>query len=113
MRAMTVILSLYMLLLAVMPCPCAETHEVHGRLTHAAVAEVSAAHGQDVGATDADACSPFCANLCCHHAPVTTAGGTVFDLRSYIHGHSGDVSLYLEPHTYRLYGSLWRPPIAA
>lgn len=111
-RTMTTILSLYMLLLAVLPCRCAEAHEAHRRAHHAVAAELSAACGDSMS-TAADVCSPFCANRCCQHAPVFTLGEAPFEFRLFVYGHSGNVPSYLDSHTCGCYDSVWRPPIVA
>lgn len=108
MKTTTLILSLYVLLLAVMPCPCEQAYMLCRDA--AAVETVDCGCGHEP--QDTDLCTPFCVVSQCMHTPVALMDHSVRVL---------PVVVFLsERHAYVIQakplahggGTVWRPPIA-
>lgn len=106
MRIFAIILSLYFLIIGVMPCFCADEHGGEA-LCHEEIAE---GHSDVVGGIDL--CSLFCNDHSCTHAPVISYISALIDITPCAIDIKVAPCFYAAPFVRGVLGSIWRPPKA-
>lgn len=107
MRLLTVILSVYVLLLAVVPCPCSAAAEHHA--VSAGTAELSSCTSSDDA--DIDLCTPFCVVSSCTHAPMLLVQRVCQTALLATAGREKADTDYVEDTVILFHGSIWHPPM--
>ena len=104
MKLIAYILSIYVFLLAVIPCQCKEV--VYAQIQHTeSVAEFHSVNNYESGMQkfDAGTCSPFCVNARVHAFTLYVTNDS-FQLSKFAHYEA----VLLQAYT----AGVWRPPIA-
>lgn len=107
MKVATVILSLYVLILAVMPCPCSKAAERFA--DNAQGAEMSCDCHDHGGAPDL--CTPFCVVSQCMHTPVAFFRNALdITPAAALSGKASPCRCQEKP-VIMFKGTIWHPPI--
>lgn len=108
MKIATVILSLYVLLLAVMPCPCGRTYSSVSAAEQGAV--VSCACHTHGGMPDL--CTPFCVVSQCMHTPVAIFKKALATTPPPVPARKSYAAAGQDKPVLMFRGTVWHPPIA-
>lgn len=108
MKVFSLFLGVYILLLGVLPCFCADEH---GAAEEQSCETVRQQTGDDGIGGGADLCSPFCLNHCCFHASWMFQTPQKYVLRPSYSTPSHHIFLRPNPCSQGFERGVWRPPV--
>lgn len=99
-RIITSLLSVYLLVLMVLPC-----NDAHAQTETVSHTQLSQIHNDE---HHEDFCTPFCICACCT-TPIIVQSATVFEVPYFDISYTKTQSFY-KSITSNFYGSIWQPP---